>query len=698
MNRPLVGPIDAVRIKGQVFAFIGNDESGGRLVPLGGNAQEMHVTTEELHGILNSETAWVEHRYFSQTSAKRRAVAGHKVLTALPDVENDLVMWKVTCCEVFLAAEREEEVSRTDASYSTFLPEFQQRIQDRVRQGCGKSGLRAGDLLNHRKLPCLRSLLKWLGIWEPHKDPLLLLKRSRYVGRNAVRLGREEDAVIQSQLPNYLHPNRPSQSHVVQDVHAEIRRRNIIRSAEGLPQLRMPSASSVRRRIAALGRFEVTAAREGLAVARDRYGPVGRGLDVDLPLERVEMDEWKVDLISILEAAGIEPTADQRRDLVLGRYFLCVAIDCATRCILGIKLAENGTTRDALATLWMALTDKSDMARALGCRAGWHQSGHITQLVVDNGGPFVSSEFKAAVADLGIGYDVMPAGVPKLRGRIERMMRTFAQNMMPFMTGRTFSNPVERGDYPSEAYAVHTAQDLVDAFVRYIVDHYHQSEHQGLDYNSPAEAWEAATKTYPVPPAPNRHILRAILGLEVRRRSGRHGIQLMKLRYHSEELARRFEHHGGEDVLLRVDPEDLGHVSCWMNDAWHVLACTTTDMRGVPVESWKRAVLEAYQGNRTAARSGQIFVDEAVLGLRQIDETARARRRLGPINLSAEELERAERNLFLGVRFGDGQGGQADPERLPGHAIRPEPYDVPKPHLPPSDNDGDVDWRFSDEE
>lgn len=70
------------------------------------------------------------------------------------------------------------------------------------------------------------------------------------------------------------------------------------------------------------------------------------------------------------------------------------------------------------------------------------------------------------------------------------MMRTFAQNMMPFMTGRTFSNPVERGDYPSEAYAVHTAQDLVDAFVRYIVDHYHQREHQGLNYNSPAQSRE----------------------------------------------------------------------------------------------------------------------------------------------------------------------------------------------------------------
>lgn len=698
MNRPLVGPIDAVRIKGQVFAFIATDGLGGRLVPLGGDSEEIHVTTEELGEILKSETAWIEHRYFGQAQARRRAVAGHQVLTTLPAAERDLIMWKVCCCEVFLAAEREDEVSRTDASFTEFLPVFQQRIQDQFSHNANKTDLQAGDFLEHRKPPSLRSLLSWVRVWEPHKDPLLLLKRSRYVGRNAVRLGRDEEQIIQSCLPNYLHPNRPSQSHVVQDVHAEIRRQNDVRSVQGLPPLRMPSASSVRRRIAALSRFEVTAAREGLAVAKGRYGPVGRGLDVELPLERVEMDEWKVDLITILEAAGIEPTPDQRRDMALGRYFLCVAIDCATRCILGIKLSTSASTPDALATLWLALTDKSEMARALGCRASWHQTGHIMQVVVDNGSSFVSSEFKAAVADLGIGYDVMPAGVPKLRGRIERMMRTFAQNMMPYMTGRTFSNPVERGEYPSEDYAVHTAQDLVDAFMRYIVDHYHHREHQGLDYSSPAQAWETATQKYSVVPAPNRHILRATLGLELRRRSGRHGIQLMKLRYHSEELARRFERLGGEEMLLRVDPEDLGYISCWMDDAWHVLACTSTDMRGVPVNSWKRAVLETYQGNRSAARAGQVFVDDAVRGLREIDEAARARRRLGPINLTAEEIDRAERNLFLGVRFGATQDATADREKLPGRAIGLSTPLTARPDLPPDDGDDDVDWRFSDEE
>lgn len=172
----------------------------------------------------------------------------------------------------------------------------------------------------------------------------------------------------------------------------------------------------------------------------------------------------------------------------------------------------------------------------------------------------------------------------------------------------------------------------------------------------------------------------------------------MKLRYHSEELAHRFEHHGAEDLVLRVDPDDLGHISFQIGEAWHVLNCTSADMRGVSLDSWKRAVLEVYQNNRAAARAGQLLVDDAIHGLRKIDDVARARCRLGPINLSAEELDRAERNLFLGVRFGPAEDGSGNREKLPGEAIAPI-LPAPVRPVPRSDEDGsDPDWRFSDDD
>ena len=86
-------------------------------------------------------------------------------------------------------------------------------------------------------------------------------------------------------------------------------------------------------------------------------------------------------------------------------------------------------------------------------------------MAVDNGGSFVNADFKAALTDLGIAYEVLPAGVPKLRGRIERVFRTFGTLLMPHLTGRTFSNPQERGDYPSDKYVVHAANSIVELMV-----------------------------------------------------------------------------------------------------------------------------------------------------------------------------------------------------------------------------------------
>lgn len=272
MINNLVKPNDAVRVHGEIYALNKVDDWTGRLTPLTDRGAELFVTADELSSLLQTEHAWVEAGYFGQAQAKRRSVAGHQVLTSLRDVERDLIMWKVRCCDVFLSAERNGEVKRTDKSFRKFRTEFTRRMHTagEAETVCRKQS--AGEPLPHRKTPCRRSLLRWVRLWEVHKDPLLLLKRSRYAGRNAARLGREEEQVIQACIPGYLHPNRPPQAHVVQDVHAEIRRRNALRETNGLPLLVEPSASSVRRRIAALSKFDVTAAREGLSVAKGRYG------------------------------------------------------------------------------------------------------------------------------------------------------------------------------------------------------------------------------------------------------------------------------------------------------------------------------------------------------------------------------------------------------------------------------------------
>ena len=58
-----------------------------------------------------------------------------------------------------------------------------------------------------------------------------------------------------------------------------------------------------------------------------------------------------------------------------------------------------------------------------------------------------------AVANLGAAYEAPRAGVPKLRSRIERLFRTFGQQIAPMLIERDFGDPVERGDHPSEQWA-----------------------------------------------------------------------------------------------------------------------------------------------------------------------------------------------------------------------------------------------------
>ncbi|KJZ17471.1 hypothetical protein TW80_17065, partial [Loktanella sp. S4079] len=208
----------------------------------------------------------------------------------------------------------------------------------------------------------------------------------------------------------YLHPNQIAPAHVHETVNIEIRKRNKVRELSGEIPLSEVSQSTIERRIKELDQFEVLAARKGLAAAKNKLGAHGGGLKLAVPLSRIEMDEWEIDLIALLKKGGFDISKDSVRDIETGRYWVCVAFDTATRSIVGLKLSRSQTAEDAKAVLWMAMRDKTDLARQLGCETVWKQHGHIGHVAVENGPAFVNAEFKAALSDLCIDYSVLPAG------------------------------------------------------------------------------------------------------------------------------------------------------------------------------------------------------------------------------------------------------------------------------------------------
>lgn len=123
---------------------------------------------------------------------------------------------------------------------------------------------------------------------------------------------------------------QPSVAQVVEDVdHAfiaeNLRRAELIKreaAGEKLGQstrpLATPSRETIRLAVRKLDPFEVDIARFGPEEARKRNAPVGKGLELTRPFERVEMDEWKIDLMSLLAEAGIWSILRQEEKASLG--------------------------------------------------------------------------------------------------------------------------------------------------------------------------------------------------------------------------------------------------------------------------------------------------------------------------------------------------------------------------------------------
>ncbi|OCX60450.1 hypothetical protein BFP70_17730 [Thioclava sp. SK-1] len=659
-----VTPCDAIVANGDIQVITKATDLFIEMKPLRGDAGPISLTHAELSELINSGQFSVQYGYFESRQVARRAMAGRALMSRISTKAQLDAFWKECWCTTFLELEDEGKSNRSANRWAEFLPELEHRVTEKLKQGLKAATAGASfDSIELRRAPGRTSVMAWLKEWEPSKDPMVFVKKSIFNGSNARRIDAEREAIIQGTLESYLHPNQLLPGHIHDDVNAEIRRRNSVRIASGDLPLEEVSKSTIERRIKDIDKFEVLAARKGLAVAKNKLGAHGGGLKLDVPLHRIEMDEWEIDLIALLNKSGYDISQDNVRDLETGRYWVCVAFDTASRSILGLKLSRSPTSEDAKAVLWMAMRDKAELARQLGCETDWKQYGHIGHVVVDNGPAFVNTEFKAALSDLCIDYSVLPAGVPKLRGRIERVFRSIITLLIPHLTGRTFSNPLERGDYPSQKYAVHTAESIVELLVRFTVDVYHNRKHRGLEYATPNIVWDRLIKEFGWSPPMNNHTLRHILGIAITRDTGRHGVLVNGVNYHSERLAKHFQKFGKQHVDIRIDPEDMGQISVWLergkDSGWSTLKSQIDGLEGVSFAAWERTVFELRQNNRNAAALTQDVIDRAIKRIKEIDANQCALRQLGSIGDTHEQIKRAQKETFWGLSLG------RDPELLP---------------------------------
>lgn len=381
------------------------------------------------------------------------------------------------------------------------------------------------------------------------------------------------------------------------------------------------------------------------------------------------------------------------------RTWLTVVIDCATRCILAMRLlVAPPSAESAISALEMAIYDKGTLADAVGVGSSWEMHGQIESLVTDGGAAFVAVATQVVLRDLGITHEVAPAGVPFLRGTIERFFLTVQSRLLPLFPGQTFENAISKGDYDSEGNACLNVEELNRLLIRYAVDIYHNTPHEGLGGETPRNAWRRLRGLYGVFTPPEEAVRRHVFGIATTRRIGNRGIRFLGLHYQSPELQRiRFE-IGQKPIAIRINRHDLGAVSVLHGSGWISIPCVFREITGTSIWEWLAAAQDLRRRNADMAALETDTVRQAMADLRESAAMAIKRAEIGEPVMALADLEKAEHELFRAFSFSQ-RPAPANDDLLGANSTAyqiDQPGELVEQTIPDSEFGGPDDWMLED--
>jgi putative transposase len=604
-----------------------------------------------------------DRNFYNPGAAHARIISGVAHLRDLPETEQKKILWKQDWCLRYVkTVEQSEQRIGVEKAIAAIKAEMMKDAEKKAGKGKRRTAGQQGPPVIVG--PSGKHLKRWVETLIAGNMNALALRDRRCLnsGNWTSRYCAEVDAVMYKHAARFGTPGvTRTLLHEAMEVelterNLKIEALNVERKAQKLPLLdllEIPDYDRFRDEVNALPEFQVMAGRRGPEVARNYYRAVTGGLvDIVRPLQRVEIDEWTVHLHVLLIRAGLWDTLSDKEKKMVDRVrmVLCVAIDCATRCILAMKLARTANPRNAIGVLDMALSDKQPYADAAGALTPWDPCGNWETAVTDAGTTFAAHEFAVRVTDAGITFEIAPAGVPFLRGTVERALRSMDDKLVKRFAGRTGSNVVDKGDYDSEANASLFVDELAEAFVRYVVDHYHNTPHAGLRGETPRACWLRLTEQFGVIPPPDATMRRAIFGIPMRATADADGIRVLGLQYHAPEIGDRFDAHGATDVEVRVDPKDIGVISVKIGDAWLTIE-GPEEIAGIHMDDWIAAEAELRRRHADMAKLTRSLVLAAAKYVNDLADGGRKRINISDPPMSSLALARAHRQKNIGVSF-----------------------------------------------
>lgn len=202
----------------------------------------------------------------------------------------------------------------------------------------------------------------------------------------------------------------------------------------------------------------------GVGVVKDQVARHAGTRSISNVFDEVQIDHTPVDIIIL----------DKTRRYVLGRPWLTLVFDSATRAILGFYLSFYPPSMESVAhALLTSILPKQSLLNMLGLgNLRWDAYGIARKYFTDHGAEFKTDTFKLACENRRIDVELRPLGKKHHGGAIERVIGTIMGDLH-LLPGTTFSNAKLRKHYNSEKQATLTFDDLLKVIVTSIVSYMH---------------------------------------------------------------------------------------------------------------------------------------------------------------------------------------------------------------------------------
>lgn len=363
--------------------------------------------------------------------------------------------------------------------------------------------------------------------------------------------------------------------------------------------VQIPGKGAIRHRINNISPKLIAKHRKNLNV-RETRGMTGKFPEVKLPLDIIQIDHTKVDVILVDEETREE----------IGRPFITVAIDMYSRMIYGFYISLNAPSYFSVGQCFLnAVLPKDDFLNQHEVKGEWPVYGLPRKIHMDNGKDFRSISLHGFCSEFGIEDIYRPVARPEFGGAVERVIGTFMKKTHE-LPGSTFSNIFEKGKYKSDKKAAVTVSELEKWYVDFIVNVYHKTVHSSLGM-TPEEKFyqgllgvgdEKEIPFLPIVPADTIKFRMSLLP-KIKRSVQKNGITIDYVTYFSEALRKwiipsqykKLKPNLINEVECRRDPRDISKIYVYDEDIKEYIIIPYADIRKptMDLSELRRSISEA---------------------------------------------------------------------------------------------------------